>query len=90
MKYNDMPPGNDLSPAYNMFAGNIARGRSVAVVFVRDENGRNASYVYSGEAEIPLDEANSIRHCLAICNRARDAAEARGNHPIEIDPSSLV
>lgn len=45
----DMPPGQDVCVAYQMFMSHVAVGRAVGVVAVVLPDGSRGTYVYSGE-----------------------------------------
>ena len=85
LKRFDMPPGNGSSPAYEAFLSQIRRGRSVAMVPCIDRHGDRAIYSFSGifDAE-KMTQSQALRHCVEMVLRARNAAEADGNHPIEM------
>jgi hypothetical protein len=82
-KLLDMPEGNGICSAYERFAEQINRGRSVAVVRILEEGGVFSCYIKSGEPVSELNEANTFQHCLLLTHNTRKSAEAAGHHPVE-------
>lgn len=81
LKRFDMPEGNGECTLYKSYCEQIARGRSVGVIFCLDKSGRPASYLYSARTLTPLTEETSAKHTIDVLHRAHAAAESRGHRP---------
>lgn len=82
MKYLDMPVDNDANKAYAEMLSHIERGRSVAIVPVKQPNGKPGVYIYSAKPESEISLANTFHHCTRMVLDARQAAAADNCKPI--------